>query len=105
MSAPENPAAFPCTGEGFGNPNYSQHGMSLRDWFASQCDQPGVAEIVAMAGHKTDGFWVEFLDGSERTKFNDWYNAMPLDQRFGLVARVRYAIADAMLKERSKVQS
>lgn len=36
MSAPENPAAFPCTGEGFQSERYTQKGMTLRDWFAGQ---------------------------------------------------------------------
>lgn len=36
MSAPENPAAFPCTGEGFLSDLYTQKGMTLRDWFAGQ---------------------------------------------------------------------
>ena len=36
MSAPENPAAFPCTGEGFQSDTYTQKGMTLRDWFAGQ---------------------------------------------------------------------
>lgn len=31
-----NPPAFPCTGEGHGNPNYWTPGMTLRDWFAGQ---------------------------------------------------------------------
>ena len=26
--------AFPMTGEGYGDPRYSQYGMTLRDWFA-----------------------------------------------------------------------
>lgn len=36
MSKPENPPAFPRTGEGFGNPLYDAPGMTLRDWFAGQ---------------------------------------------------------------------
>ena len=36
MSKPENPSAFPRTGEGFGNPMYDAPGMTLRDWFAGQ---------------------------------------------------------------------
>jgi hypothetical protein len=33
---PENPPAFPRTGEGVGNPRYDEPGMTLRDWFAGQ---------------------------------------------------------------------
>lgn len=32
----DNPPAFPCTGEGYANPYYTQYGMTLRDWFAGQ---------------------------------------------------------------------
>lgn len=35
-TSPDNPAAFPCTGEGFESPRYTQHGMTLRDYFAGQ---------------------------------------------------------------------
>ena len=76
-------------------------GMTLRDWFASHADQPGVSEIVTMAGHRTDGFWVEFADGSEKAKFNDWWNGLPLPERCLLSARVRFALADAMLAARA----
>jgi hypothetical protein len=31
--------AFPSTGEGFGNPNYSAPGMTLRDYFAAKAMQ------------------------------------------------------------------
>ena len=94
----DNPPAFPLSP---GDVLYYQEGMSLRDWFASQADQPGVSEIVAMAGHTTDGFWVEFADCSEKRKFNDWWNDVPLSERCLLSARVRYAMADAMLEARS----
>lgn len=36
MSKPNNPPAFPMTGEGYSSPKYSQYGMTLRDWFAGQ---------------------------------------------------------------------
>lgn len=36
MSAPDNPRAFPRTGEGMGNPLYDAPGMTLRDYFAGQ---------------------------------------------------------------------
>lgn len=36
MKKHDGGAAFPRTGEGFGNPLYDAPGMSLRDWFAGQ---------------------------------------------------------------------
>lgn len=71
-------------------------GMTLREYFAAHADQPGVSEIVSMAGHRTDGYWVEFSDGREKQKFNDWWNDLPLPERCSLSARVRFALADAM---------
>lgn len=92
----DNPSAFPRDERYLGH-----NGMTLRDWFAGQADQPGVSEIVAMAGHKTDGFWVEVESASEKVKFNDWWNGLPLAERCLLYARVRYALADAMLAARA----
>lgn len=72
----DNPAAFPCTGEGFNSPHYTQHGMTLRDWFAGQA-------LAAIAGEKTPGSVSaeDFAEGA---------------------ARASYLIADAMLAERAK---
>jgi hypothetical protein len=39
--------AFPSVGEGFGNPNYSAPGMTLRDWFATHATE---ADILAAQG-------------------------------------------------------
>ena len=69
----ENPPAFPRTGVGFGNPNYDTPGMNLRDWFAGQ----------ALAC-----VYRRFLPDSDPS----------LDD----LALQAYAIADAMLVERSK---
>jgi len=79
-----------------------QAGMTLRDYFAVHADQPGVSEIVAMAGGETDGFRVKFSSGGSECKFNEWWNNLPLEDRLTLSARVRYAMADAMLAERAK---
>lgn len=106
---PANPPAFPfeelrnTSSDPLATPRRFQHGgMTLRDYFAVHADQPGVSEIVTMAGGETDGFHVKFSrDGKEYT-FNEWWNDLPLDDRLKLSARVRYALADAMLAERSK---
>jgi hypothetical protein len=101
----DNPPAFPVadvrTHDGFGLREGSD-GMTLRDWFAAQADQPGVSEIVAMAGGQTDGFHVKFSPDGTEYKFNEWWNDLPLADRLELAARVRFAYADAMLTERSK---
>ena len=52
---PKNPAAFPMTGEGFGSPLYSQHGMSLRDYFAIHAPEPPMSwwggDMITCAGY------------------------------------------------------
>ena len=94
----DNPPAFPCA-----IPELhvmAESGMSLRDYFAVHADQPGVTEIVSMAGGETDGFWVALFPGGARVRFNDWWSDLPLSDRLDLSARVRYAMADAMLAAR-----
>jgi hypothetical protein len=72
MAAPENPAAFPMTGEGFGSNHYNtwQAGMTLRDYFAGQ------AITGWLACPTTEGNWA-------------------------FAAKEAYAIADALLAARS----
>lgn len=105
MTPADGGAAFPIPNErdqwGDGISEGSR-GMSLRDYFAVHADQPGVAEIVAVAGGETDGYRVRFNAGETERKFNDWWNDLPLADRLSLSARVRYAMADAMLAERAK---
>jgi len=93
----ENPPAFPRDHRHLGH-----NGMTLRDYFAVHADQPGVSEIVSMAGGETDGFYVMFSAGGTKYKFTEWWNGLPLEDRLELSARVRYAMADAMLAERAK---
>ena len=104
MSKPDNGGpAFPLP-EHLSWAPHDSHGMSLRDWFASQCDQPGEAEIITAAGltaRSSSGYFVVFADGYEMT-FSEWWRSMTQAERFALYAKVRYAIADAMLAERSK---
>ncbi len=83
--------------------NWSTDGMSLRDYFAIHCDQPGEAEIIIAAGLKaksTAGFTTVFPDGTEKT-FTAWWLELPQPERFKLYAKVRYGIADAMLAARA----
>lgn len=75
MKEISNPPAFPSTGEGFGNPQYSTMGMTLRDWFAGQA-LSGLSSAADATGMcQTDA---------------------------GGVAWRAYECADAMLAERAK---
>lgn len=73
----ENPAAFPCTGEGHGNPSYWTPGMSLRDWFAGQA-LAGILKVPNPAEPSESAY----LGHGELAAFD------------------AYTIADAMLAER-----
>ena len=77
-----------------------QDGMSLRDYFAVHADQPGVAEIVSMAGlsYSANQVWVDA--NTSIGTFDSWWRGITNDERFNLSARVRYALADAMLAAR-----
>jgi hypothetical protein len=79
MAAPENPAAFPMTGEGFGSNHYNtwQAGMTLRDYFAGQ----------ALAG----------LMANASMPFAPDYAECEPSQ----IADASYEIADALLAARS----
>ena len=75
-------------------------GMTLRDYFAAHSVQPGCGEIASMAGFvfRSGAVW---SDSQTRIgSFDDWFNAMPLSERLELFARVKFAMADAMLKAR-----
>ena len=80
-------------------------GMTLRDYFAIHCDQPGQDEIARMAGVRcayVNGDGAEDEQGEKLPKWVEWYGGLSTDERFGLYARVRYALADAMLRERER---
>lgn len=79
---PENPRAFPRTGEGFGNPHYDEAGMTLRDYFAGQA----IDAIVAIG--------LESLRRGELTEYTDETK----------LAEAAYVMADAMLAERKKTR-
>ena len=76
MSQPENPSAFPPHGP------FSDRGMTLRDWFASQVD---VAAYSPAATFET-------ANGRAPT----------VDELSGYIVAIRFNEADAMLAERAK---
>jgi hypothetical protein len=67
--------AFPSEGEGHGDPKYHSPGMSLRDWFAGQA----IGSALACMNPIT-------IEPDANAK----------------LARMAYALADAMLSERQK---
>lgn len=74
--------AFPCVGEGFGNPHYHAPGMTLRDWFAGQAlaGMLAYSHVNPMRGNYHENCTVEGAAGDA------------------------YRYADAMLAERSKAK-
>lgn len=86
-----------------GPSEYGNSGMSLRDYFAIHCDQPGQAEIIRAAGleaKSSAGYFVVMNNGTE-IPFEQWWQTISQQDRFNLYAMVRYQMADAMLKARN----
>lgn len=84
--APDGGSAFPCEGEGHGDPRYHTPGMTLRDWFAGQA----LAGLLANSGGPI-----------QSNGMSGWsYTNCGPDS----VAREAYDAADAMIAERSKAQ-
>jgi hypothetical protein len=79
-------------------------GMTARDYFATHSTQPGVIEIAKAAGVGIDANHRIYLNELETAgiSFSDWWLSLTLERQCELSAAVRYAQADAMLKERAK---
>jgi hypothetical protein len=76
-------------------------GASLRDYFAAKAVQPGVQELATAAGlHCPDGISI-WSDGKTRVgNFNEWWRGLSNEERFALVAKVKFQEADAMITAR-----
>lgn len=85
-----------------GNTLWHHEGMSLRDYFATHSTQPGISELVKAAGLFYELQTAYVKDGDRRWTFSRWWEEKTLAEQSNLVAKVRYAMADAMLKERTK---
>lgn len=77
-------------------------GMTLRDYFAIHIDQPGMLEIVTAAGLVWSDNRVWSSPEGPGEYFDNWFGGLPAAERAALYAKVRYELADAMLKERAK---
>ncbi|AQS61749.1 hypothetical protein A8L48_22700 [Rhizobium rhizogenes] len=71
--------------------------MTHRDYAAIHADQPGIAEIVSMAGLTYSAGQVWSDEQTSLGGFEIWWRSIPNSERFMLSARVRYAMADALL--------
>lgn len=79
---------------------WQAHGMTLRDYFAVHSVQPGMGELASLAGlvYRNGAVWKD-----EQTRVagaDEWFNTLPLSERLELFSRVKYAMADALLKAR-----
>jgi hypothetical protein len=77
-------------------------GMTLRDYFAAHSVQPGCGEIATVAGLRYSGGAVWSDEVTRVGSFDDWFNGLPLSKRLDLFSRVKFAMADAMLKARKQ---
>lgn len=89
--------AFPCHGS---MGEVAWEGMTLRDYAAIHSTQPGISEIVAMAGLRWADRRVWASETDSLGSFDHWWETLSLGRRLELSAQVRYAQADAMLKAR-----
>ncbi|KAA3504631.1 hypothetical protein DXM27_05320 [Rhizobium rhizogenes] len=71
--------------------------MTHRDYAAIHADQPGIAEIVSMAGFTYLSGQVWSDEQTSLGPFDSWWRSIANSERFMLSARVRYAMADALL--------
>lgn len=83
-----------------GNNDFHMPGMTLRDYFAIHGVQPGCGELASMAGlyYSQGAVWSN--SETRVDNFDSWFCGLPLTERLDLFARVKYAMADAMLKVR-----
>lgn len=82
------------------SPSMSGCGMSLRDYFAAHCNQPGTSEAYQAAGEPE----VELPPGWSKTDVEHraahWWKGLSLDEKYHWYTYLRYRIADAMLAAR-----
>lgn len=81
-------------------------GMSLRDYFAIHANQPGQAEICNLLGWTCDGVnrnvpFHERPSDFKCVNFSELWNVLTLEEQCAAWAKVRYAMADAMLSARA----
>ena len=70
--------------------------MNLRDYMAVHSTQPGMSEIVAVAGYSLRSTQVITKEGDNLGTFNMWWETLTRTERLDLASRVRYAQADSM---------
>jgi hypothetical protein len=76
-----------------------QLGLTKREYFAVHLDQPGMAEIVTAAGLTWSNNEVWEGEHISLGYFDKWWSTLPQARRFALYAKVRVALADALLAE------
>lgn len=103
MGASDGGPAFPVPGL---HADESFNGMGMRDYFAAKAIQPGVQELATAAGLVCpDGISI-WSDGETRIgNFNEWWRGMSNEERFALVAKVKFQEADAMIAARETKKS
>lgn len=89
--------AFPIGIDAFAE---DKEGMTLRDYFAVHSVQPGMGELASLAGlaYRNGAIWKD--EQTRVASADEWFNTLPLSERLELFSRVKYAMADAMLKAR-----
>jgi hypothetical protein len=109
--------AFPMSGteDRNGNVTYPEHGMTLRDYFAANCQEDDRLvkciramddTALAMFALHPDSERDEWITETESTNYLGLSEVEKIVKRLEIeaqaISRVRYMQADAMLKERDK---
>ena len=102
MAFPQSLTPHPNGGFTHPSDGYGLGGMTLRDYFAIHSVQPGCGELATMAGlyYSQGAVWSN--SETRVDNFDAWFCGLPLTERLDLFARVKYAMADAMLEARQK---
>lgn len=74
--------------------------VSSRDYFAAHCNEPAKTELAALGGMVLTFGEVSRSRGVNPKAFTIWWEALTGTRRLALIAKARYAMADAMLAER-----
>lgn len=75
-------------------------GMSLRDYFAAHSDQPGQSQIATLLSWRCRGVNGVPYNDPDALSFDERWGQLTLSEQADAYSRVRYVIADAMLRAR-----
>lgn len=76
--------------------------LTLRDYMSIHATQPGIMEIVKIAGLTFSDNKVWDSPDHYIGTFDNWFNTLSLNKMLDLCSRAKYAQADSMLRVRGE---